>query len=272
MFKIVLLLTAFVTGGLIQGAERIVRARMQNRIGPPLLQPFYDMLKLLKKKPAMVDKLHSLYAVMHFIAMGFVVATMLYGGHLLYVIFLHLLATTFLILAGYSVRSIYSHIGANRELLVLLIYEPILIFIATGLYLLNGSFFIGDIAHANSYAQLFFALPLLLVSLIKLSKSPFDNAHAHQEIIGGVEIEYSGILYEFLYTAKWLEYFFIFALFWLLGGEHLFLSIALVLGAFLAMNLIDNATARVQMRRLFTFGALFGYGSCLVIIVGISYV
>jgi ech hydrogenase subunit B len=272
MVKIILLFAALIVGGLIQGAERVVRARMQNRIGPPILQPFYDTVKLLKKKPAMVEALHSLYAVMHFIAMGAVVGVLLYGGHLLYIVFLHLLATTFLILAGYGVRSIYSHIGANRELLVLLIYEPILIFISVGLYLLNGSFYVADIAQSSSYIQLLFALPLLLVALIKLSKSPFDNAHAHQEIIGGVEIEYGGILYEFLYTAKWFEYFFIFALFWLLGGGHLVLSVNVVLFAFFAMNLIDNATARVQMRRLLSFGALFGYGSCMAVIIGISYV
>ncbi|MBN2823945.1 MAG: NADH-quinone oxidoreductase subunit H, partial [Campylobacterales bacterium] len=43
MMEIVLIILAPIFGGLIYGAERVLKARMQNRQGPPLLQPFYDM-------------------------------------------------------------------------------------------------------------------------------------------------------------------------------------------------------------------------------------
>ena len=45
----ILILLLPIIGGLVYGVERVVRARMQNRIGPPVLQPFYDMFKLLGK-------------------------------------------------------------------------------------------------------------------------------------------------------------------------------------------------------------------------------
>lgn len=45
-------------------------------------------------------------------------------------------------------------------------------------------------------------LALLLIIPIKLKKSPFDATEAHQEIVGGVEVEYSGIFFEILYMAK----------------------------------------------------------------------
>ena len=37
-------------GGLISGLDRIITARLQSRIGPPVLQPFYDVIKLLGKE------------------------------------------------------------------------------------------------------------------------------------------------------------------------------------------------------------------------------
>jgi ech hydrogenase subunit B len=44
---------------------------------------------------------------------------------------------------------------------------------------------------------------LLLILPIKLKKSPFDVAEAHQEVTGEFELEFSGIFYEAVYTAKW---------------------------------------------------------------------
>ena len=38
-------------GGLLMGVDRKVTARMQNRVGPPIIQPFYDVVKLWGKKP-----------------------------------------------------------------------------------------------------------------------------------------------------------------------------------------------------------------------------
>ena len=47
-------------GGLLDGCDRKISARMQGRIGPPLLQPFYDVQKLFNKQTCMemlADKL-----------------------------------------------------------------------------------------------------------------------------------------------------------------------------------------------------------------------
>jgi ech hydrogenase subunit B len=48
-------------GGLLSGLDRILSARMQRRVGPPLLQPFYDVLKLWEKQPIAVNKAVSFY-------------------------------------------------------------------------------------------------------------------------------------------------------------------------------------------------------------------
>jgi ech hydrogenase subunit B len=235
-------------GGLLYGFERVLRARMQRRQGPPLLQPFYDMFKLMDKRIVIIHALHVSLGVIHFLLLWLCIGVIFYGGNLLYIIFLHLFALIVLIVSAYSVRSAYSHIGANRELMALVAYEPILILVSVGLYLSSGSFEIVDIVQSKSSIM---QMPLLFIALlmvipIKVKKSPFDVVEAHQEIVGGVEIEYSGLFYEFLYMARFLEYLFIYAFVFLFGGESTLLGVVLVLGAYFLVNLVDNATARVR--------------------------
>lgn len=252
MVEIILIVLAPAIGGLIYGVERVVRARMQNRMGPPVLQPFYDMYKLIDKEPFLVNNYHVIFGILHFLTLWVAVALVILGGNLLYIVFIHLLASIFIVLAGFSVRSVFSHVGANRELLTMIAYEPILILIAAGFYILNGSFSIEAIrlseTSIGTLTLLFLAF--LLIVPIKLKKSPFDAAEAHQEIVGGVEIEYSGLFFEFVYMAKWLEYVFIYLLLTLFAGSNMLLALALVLVVFLGVNLVDNATARVKVEHL----------------------
>jgi len=249
MIEFILILLAPVFGGLVYGVERVVRARMQNRKGPPVLQPFYDMYKLIDKRAFIIHPFHTILGIMHFFTLWVVVGLIIVGGNLLYIIFLHLLATIFIIIAGFSVKSVYSHIGSNRELLALLAYEPIFIFVATGFYMLNGSYEI-SIIRENTPQILTLALlfiSFLLTIPLKLKKSPFDACEAHQEIVGGVEIEYSGVYFEFLYMAKWLEYVFVYMLLFLFAGNSLLLGVFLGLAVFILINLIDNSSARVNI-------------------------
>ena len=48
-------------GGLLEGADRVLCARMQGRQGPPLLQPFYDMFKLINKQSVVVNNLSLIH-------------------------------------------------------------------------------------------------------------------------------------------------------------------------------------------------------------------
>lgn len=274
MIEIILIILAPVIGGLIYGFERMVRARMQNRQGPPLLQPFFDMYKLIDKRAFLINPYHSILGMMHFITLWVVVAFVILGENLLYIIFLHLISSIFLILAGFSVKSIFSHIGANRELLTIIAYEPILIMLATGFFLINGTFDISLIReNPSSIFSLFpLFLAFLLIMPIKLKKSPFDAAEAHQEIVGGVEVEFSGIFFEFLYIAKWLEYVFIYSLLSLFAGDSILLAIVLCIVVFFLINLIDNSTARVKINHLLKIVLGIGLVFGILNLIGLSYV
>ncbi|MFT7860126.1 MAG: complex I subunit 1 family protein [Sulfurimonas sp.] len=274
MIEYILIALAPLIGGIVYGFERVVRARMQNRQGPPLLQPFYDMYKLIDKNSSIVHPMHIVLAMVHFLALWIVVAMVIMGVNFLYVIFLHLLSTIFLVLAGFSVRSVYSHIGSNRELLAMLAYEPVFILVATGFYLLNGSYDISLIRQADSQILSMFLLFLAFLTTIplKLKKSPFDACEAHQEIVGGVEIEYSGIYFEFLYMAKWLEYVFVYLLLLLFAGNNIMLGLFLAGSVFLLINLIDNATSRVNIAHSVKIIMWIGISLSILNIVGLSYV
>jgi len=249
-------LLAPVAGGLIYGFERIVRARMQNRLGPPLLQPFYDFLKLMDKRSIIIHSFHAFMGIMYLFGTWFSLYVLLSGGDLLIAIFFHVLSLAFLVVGGFSVRSPYSVVGAMRELIHMLAYEPVFVMAAAGLYLVTGTFQISGILHSNVipivYLPLVFVAYLLVLPTI-LKKSPFDIAEAHQEVIGGPEIEYSGKFYEAVYTAKWIEYIYAFFFVFLFTGSNYLLGLLLAVFAFFFVNLIDNATARVNFRQMVRF-------------------
>jgi ech hydrogenase subunit B len=143
-----------------------------------------------------------------------------------------------------------------RELLHMVAYEPLYVLAAAGLYLTTGTFEVSKILSASTPPVVYLPLVFLAVLLslpTLLKKSPFDLAEAHQEIIGGPEIEYSGRFYEAIYTAKWIEYVYTFFFVFLFAGSHYLLGAALVVAAFFLVNLIDNVTARVNFRQMVAF-------------------
>ncbi|WP_456455078.1 NADH-quinone oxidoreductase subunit H [Thermovibrio sp.] len=256
MEALILTLLSPIIGGLVYGIERILRARMQGRVGPPLLQPFYDFFKLLDKRSMLVHSFHAFMGIMYLLGTWFSLYVLLSGGDLLIAIFFHLLSLAFLVVGGFSVRSPYSIIGSMRELLHMVAYEPVFVLTAAGLYLVTGTFQVSEILASKNLPVLY--LPFMFIALLLslpsvLKKSPFDLGEAHQEIIGGPEIEYSGKFYEAIYTAKWIEYIYAFFFIFLFSGAHYLLGALLVLFAFFFVNLIDNATARFNFKQMVAF-------------------
>ncbi|RKQ63565.1 ech hydrogenase subunit B [Thermovibrio guaymasensis] len=253
---LVLTLLSPIIGGFVYGFERILRARMQGRVGPPLLQPFYDFFKLLEKRSLIVHSFHAFMGIMYLLGTWFSLYVLLSGGDILVAIFFHLLSLAFLVVGGFSVRSPYSIIGSMRELLHMVAYEPVFVLAAAGLYLVTGTFQVSEILHSDQLPILY--VPLVFLSLLLalpsvLKKSPFDLSEAHQEIIGGPEIEYSGKYYEAVYTAKWIEYVYAFFFVFLFAGGKWWLGALLVLFSFFLVNLIDNVTARFNFRQMVAF-------------------
>lgn len=262
------LLLAPILGGLLSGCDRIISARMQRRKGPPLLQPFYDFLKLWGKQPIAVNKAEGFY-IFGFLLFVLLTGTIFFAqGDILLVVFTLTMASVCLIIAAYAVDSPYSQIGAERELVQTMAYEPMLLMVALGFYLASGSFSVGDTltgAHMNILRMpgIFFGLCFIL--LIKFRKSPFDismSHEAHQELIGGLKTEISGRTLAIVEIAHWYENVFLFGLVLLFFASDTWwtwlLGLAICEIVFFAEILIDNCCARIKWERMLASTWLVG--------------
>jgi formate hydrogenlyase subunit 4 len=262
------LIAAPFLGGLLTGVDRILTARLQGRVGPPLLQPFYDVLKLWDKRGGVVNQFQNFYMVAFFAFILVSGGLFFAGGDLLLVIFALTVAGVMLALGAYSANSPYSHIGAERELLQMMAYEPMLLLAAVGMYLVSHSFHVGAIA--SSKVPLIVYLPgvflgFLFVLTIKLRKSPFDlsaSHHAHQELVRGITTEYSGRGLALFEIAHWYENILLLGFVWLFFAFNPALGIAAALVTYLFEVFVDNAYARltwkVTVRSSWIAAALLG--------------
>lgn len=239
-------------GGLLAGVDRRLTARMQRRIGPPILQPFYDVAKLLQKENLVVNAYQHIYVIGFLVFTAVAGAIFFGGGDLLICFFALALGGVFLVLGAYSAQSPYSHIGAERELLQLMACEPMLLIAVLGLYAAGGSFQVSRLAAAEQ--PLIVGLPgvffgMLFILTIKLRKSPFDlstSHHAHQEIVKGLTTEFSGPALALIEIAHWYENVLILGFLYLFLASHPALALLVVALAYLLELVVDNATARLR--------------------------
>lgn len=241
-----------IIGGLISGIDRRITARMQGRYGPPILQPFYDVFKLLSKQNIVVNK-HQKFYILCFLI--FIIATgaiIFSGGDLLLAVFALTLASVFLIIGAYSTFSPYAYIGAEREMLQVMAYEPMVILTIVGMFMVTGSFNVIDIAMYDQ--PLIISLPgifvgFLYILTIKFRKSPFDismSHHAHQEVVRGVVTEFSGTELAMVEVAHWYENVFLLAIVCLFFASNPIIAIALALATYFLEIIIDNVNARLK--------------------------
>jgi formate hydrogenlyase subunit 4 len=255
LLAIAYLVLAPLLGGLLAGFDRILTARMQSRKGPPILQPFYDVGKLFSKRGIVVNNFQNFYVVCFLAFMALTGALFFAGGDLLLTIFALTVAGVFLALGAYSAFSPYSMMGAERELLQMMAYEPMLLIGAMGMYVVTRSFYVSDIASFSTPLVVYLPgifVGYLFVLTIKLRKSPFDlstSHHAHQEIVKGVTTEFSGPTLGLIEITHWYENIF------LLGFVYLFfaalnplLALVITLGIYILEVLVDNTYARLTWR------------------------
>jgi ech hydrogenase subunit B len=256
-------LLAPLAGGLLAGIDRRVSARLQGRYGPPLCQPFYDVRKLLHKERIIVNKFQDFNIVLFLIFTIFSGALFFCGADLLLTIFSLALAGTFLILGGFCVSSPFSHLGAEREIIQTVAYEPMVILMAVGMYQVTGSFKVAAIAQYQG--PLILSLPgvfagFLYILTIKLRKSPFDlsmSHHAHQEIVRGITTEFSGPGLALIEIAHWYETVLLLGMVYLFFAFNPWLAMAMALGTYLFEIFIDMNYARFKWQLTFLSSWLF---------------
>ena len=249
-----------VIGCLLAGLDRKISARMQGRVGPPILQPYYDVRKLLEKDHVAVNSSEGVYvtfALLFAIVAGGIFFT---GGNLLLCIFIITLSSFLFIIAAYSSRSPYAEVGAERETMQVMAYEPMVLLMAVAFFLATGSFNVAavfdvDVPVITTIWLVF--LGFLFILTIKLRKSPFDlsySHHAHQELVKGITTEMSGPTLAKVEIMHWCESVLFLGwvgMFFVWGNPvSIVLGIVVALAAYFLEIWIDNNFARVKWQAL----------------------
>ena len=249
-----------ILGCLLAGLDRIISARMQGRVGPPLLQPYYDVRKLIAKDDVTVSGVDGIYMTCALVFTAFAGGIFFSGGNLLMSAFVITMAALFFIMAAYSSRSPYAELGAGRETVQVMSYEPMVLLMAVCFYMAAGSFNVSQV-FGNQQPIILTTIPafigFLFILTIKLRKSPFDlstSHHAHQELVRGTTTEMSGKTLAKVEVMHWCEtvlflgwtgVFFIWA-----NPISIVLAIVVASAAWFLEILIDNNFARVKWQAM----------------------
>ena len=134
-----------IVGCLLAGLDRIISARMQGRVGPPLLQPYYDVRKLIAKDDVSVSGVDGIYMTCALVFTAFAGGIFFSGGNLLMSAFIITMAALFFIMAAYSSRSPFAELGAGRESIQVMSYEPMVLLMAVCFFMAAGSFNVGEV-------------------------------------------------------------------------------------------------------------------------------
>jgi formate hydrogenlyase subunit 4 len=213
------------------------------------------VLKLLEKQTLSVNSYQHYYVACFLVFVIMTGVIFFAGGDLLLAIFALTVAGVFLALGAYSPHSPYSKIGADRELIQMMSYEPMLILAALGMYRVTHSLHVDAIAAYPKPLLKFIPgvfLGFVFILTIKFRKSPFDlstSHHAHQELVKGLTTDFSGTTLALLEIGHWYENVI------LLGFLYLFFSawgipvaVAAVLLVYALEVIVDNLYARLTWK------------------------
>jgi len=264
------LLTAII-GLLASWIDRKVTAKVQYRVGPPLLQPLIDIVKLLGKEtlvPAGSSKITFLMAPVIGLASVILVSTLLwinniypaksFLGDLIVVLYLLVIPSISIIMGGFASRNPLASLGASREMKLVLGYElPFVLATLVSVIKSGYTFRLGEIlafqAQNGAFVRSWSGTLALIVAIIcmqaKLALVPFDIPEAETEIVGGPLIEYSGsglAIYRLMknmlmFTGLRLD------------GIHLLYGVLKYIGLVALMTVIRNTNPRVRIDQAVKF-------------------
>src|SRR5438876_1686607 len=217
------------------GLIRWLKARLQNRRGAPVWQPYLELRKLFAKEVVVSSNASWLFREAPFVvfertvAVGFLVPVLAVPlpfdsvGDLLVVVYLLLLGTFFLALAGLDPGSAFGGMGSSREMTVAALSEPTVALAIFALALGAGSTNLGQIvartmadpAAAVSPGYLLAFGALFVVTLAENGRLPVDNPATHLELTmihEAMILEYSGRYLALIEWAAWLKVLLFFSL------------------------------------------------------------
>ncbi len=220
------LILVLVLAPLCEGVLRKVTARVQSRQGPPVLQPYYDLLKLLGKEDLEAGESPLVQRVAAWLSLAAILTVALLvplagapplagvaDAYLL--IYLLTLCGVSTMLAGLAAGSTYSLVGMSREMMSVMTLEPLLALAVVVGVLQQGSLRLDLLLQGAPYAARVPLAGLLMLAVVLLAfqaligRLPFDVAEAETELMEGPLLEYSGpklALFKLTQMAKLVVY------------------------------------------------------------------
>ena len=233
--SIILALLGAFFGLLYRGIDRKLAAHMQGRIGPPIIQPFRDVRKLLAKESIIPDGGVSwLFQACPFIGLVASILLLTYipvfgpgallegYGDLILILYLLIIPSLALVVGGFASSSPFATVGAQREMVIMMSYEfPLAVAIIAIAWRIShvtdiNPFIFSTLAQYPIWNQvgpvgvvgsLILLFTLLVVTPGEVAKVPFDIAEAETEIAGGLLVEYSGRNLALFYLADTIKAF-----------------------------------------------------------------
>jgi len=214
VFGISQVLILVVLSPLIVGIMRKTKAKSQKRIGSSIIQPYFDILKLLKKDEIISEQSSWIFRCTPWInfvttvsAAFFIPVSIIYSpfgvvGDILLVVGVFGLGKFFTILAGLDVASSFGGLGSSREMMFSALVEPALfitIFVIAIFY--GGTNISTIVSSANEISflaapgMLFALIAFFIIMMAETGKLPFDNPSTHLELTmihEAIVLEYSG--------------------------------------------------------------------------------
>ncbi|MFH1572170.1 MAG: complex I subunit 1 family protein [Gemmatimonadota bacterium] len=266
-----------VLGLVSRWVDRKVTARVQFRQGPPVLQPLYDVMKLLGKEVVVPERARGtgflLAPLLGFAAVSVAAALLWYTavrpegvfiGDLVVVLYILVLPSLAIILGGAASGSPHATVGASREMKLMISYELPLVLAVVAVLVGTGThtFRLGDLAayqSQNGAAALHWYGAIALVVAFfcmqaKLGLVPFDIPEAETELMSGPLVEYSGapLAVFYLTRAMLLAVMPLFLITVFLGGIHLafpgvFLSIVQYVVLLVLIVVVRNTNPRIRI-------------------------
>ncbi len=198
---------ALLLAPLYEGVLRKFKAAIHSRIGPPIIQPYLDPLKLLGKEDLRAVG-GAAYELLPALALGTVLllAALVpmgaapplgFAGDIIAVLYVAAMSTVLLMATAYASGSPYAAVGGSREMMLLLSVEPVIaVTLVVGAVkagtLSTGGILSWNASHGPSISMLLAAVAMFLALQAQAGKLPFDIPEADQEIMGGPLIEQSG--------------------------------------------------------------------------------
>lgn len=264
-----------VVGILASWIDRKITARVQWRVGPPLLQPVYDLIKLLGKEIIVPEgnKVIFLSAPLFGLASIVIISTLIWNtiidpnttfiGDLIVILYLLAIPSISLIIGGFSSRNPLASLGASREMKLILAYELPFILALLVPIIKADSIRLGDILVHQLTNGIVLSNPSGIIAFIvaiiciqaKLGFVPFDIAEAETEISSGILIEYSGAPLAITRLTRYMMLFVVpmFLVVTFMGGIYNLLGILKYVILLVLIILIKNTNPRIRIDQAVRF-------------------